>query len=166
GVKAEGKVGGKVTLNEGTAPALSGTLLVAGQAFPLAGSGTSLTASIPKLTENLTTISYSLKVGDATWDGTLHVPPGGTKALLAVPTVAVPEGTKGPHGGIVDVVGDQRVEIVIDEKTGQVRMYMLDDKLQPIPVGSATAVVGFAQDPNAKPQDVKKPQDAKPQETK
>src|SRR5262249_40617172 len=111
-VQPEGQVRVKVTLNEGTTPALSGTLLVGGQAVPLTGSGSALTASIPKLSDNLTTIQYSLKVGDATWDGNLHVPPGGTKALLAAPAVAVPEGTKGPHGGVVDVVGDQRVEII------------------------------------------------------
>ena len=50
-------------------------------------------------------------------------------------------------------------------------MYMLDEKLQPIPVGSASAVVGFVQAPDAKPGDAKpqdsaEPQAPKPQETK
>jgi hypothetical protein len=174
-VQEDGAVRVKVTLNEGTTPALSGVLLVDGQSYQLTASGAALTTAIPKLGEGLTTITYSLKVGEATWDGSLHVPQGGTKELIAVPTVSVPEGTKGPHGGAVDVIGDQRVEIVVDEKTGEVRMYMLDDKLQPIPVGSASAVVGFQQAPDGKPQDPQaqdpKPQDPqaqdpKPQETK
>ena len=116
-----------------------------GQSFPLAADGASLTATIPALGAELTTIAYSLKVGDATWDGALHVPPGGTKDLLDVPAVTVAAGTKGPHGGAVEVVGDQRIEMVVDDKSGEVRVYMLDENLQPIPVGDAAAVAGFAQ---------------------
>src|SRR5689334_14126218 len=64
-VQPEGQVRVKVTLNEGTTPALSGVLLLDGQSYQLTASGTSLTASIPKLGDGLTTIAYSLKVGDA-----------------------------------------------------------------------------------------------------
>lgn len=169
-VQDDGAVRVKVTVNEGTTPALSGVLLVDAQSYQLSANGAALTTAIPKLGDGLTTITYSLKVGEATWDGSLHVPQGGTKELIATPAVSVPEGTKGPHGGAVDVIGDQRVEIVVDEKTGEVRVYMLDDKLQAIPVGSASAVVGFAQAPDAKPEDPKpqdpQAQDPKPQETK
>ena len=150
-VAPDGQVRVKVTVNDGATPALSGSLLLDGQAFPMTADGASLTTSIPKLAADLTTITYSLKVGEATWDGALHVPPGGTKDLVATPTVTSPEGAKGPHGGTLDVVGDQRVELVVDPQTNEVRVYLLDDKLQPIPVGSASAVAGFIQQPDVAP---------------
>ena len=144
-VAPDGAVRVKVTVNDGAAPALTGSLLLDGQSFPMKADGAQLTTTIPKLTGDLTTITYSLKVCDATWDGALHVPAGGTKELVAAPSVTLPEGAKGPHGGVLDVVGDQRVEMVVDPKTNEVRVYLLDDKLQPIPVGSASAVAGFLQ---------------------
>lgn len=144
-VQPSGQVRVNVSVKEGAPPAVSGALLLGGQSYPLAAEGTALSATIPELTAELTTITYSLKVGEAAWDGALHIPPGGTRELVAMPSVTVPEGTKGPHGGAVDVVGDQRVEIVVDEKTGEVRVYMLDENLKPIPVGDATAVAGFGQ---------------------
>lgn len=144
-VEADGRVRVKVTTNDGATPPMSGALMLQGQSYALTSKGAELETSIPKLTEDLTTIAYSLKVGEATWDGSLQVPPGGTKDLLEVPQITLPEGAKGPHGGVLDVVGDQRVEIVTDEKSGEVRVYLLDENLQPIPVGDATAVAGFAQ---------------------
>ena len=144
-ISPEGHVRVIVTPNEGAAPSLSGALMLEGQSYDLASKDTSLEATIPKLSDDLTTIAYSIKVGEATWDGSLQVPPGGTKELVEVPQITVPEGTKGPNGGVVDVVGDQRVEIVTDEKTGEVRVYFLDENLQPIPVGDAKAVAAFAQ---------------------
>ncbi|MFO0588205.1 MAG: hypothetical protein U0441_11725 [Polyangiaceae bacterium] len=150
-VAANGDVRVKVTVNDGAPPALAGSLLLDGQAFPMKADGAALTTTIPKLTADLTTITYSLKVGDATWDGALQVPPGGTKELVAAPAVTIPEGAKGPHGGTLDVVGEQRVEMVVDPKTNEVRVYFLDDKLQPIPVGSASAVAGFLQNNDAPP---------------
>lgn len=144
-ITPEGQVRVLVTPNEGAASTLSGALMLEGQSYDLASKGTALEATIPKLAEDLTTIAYSIKVGEATWDGSIQVPPGGTKELVEVPSITVPEGTKGPNGGVVDVVGDQRVEIVTDEKTGEVRVYFLDENLKPIPVGDAKAVAAFAQ---------------------
>lgn len=145
-VQPDGQVRVRVTPNEGGTPALSGALLVDGESYKLTAEGMSLSGAGPKLAAELTTISYSLKVGDATWDGALHVPPGGTKELVAVPSIEIPEGTKGPNGGVVDVIGEQRVEIVTDEKTGEVRVYFLDEKLQVVPVGEGTsATVAFQQ---------------------
>jgi hypothetical protein len=144
-ITPEGQVRVVVTPNEGAAPSLAGALMLEGQSYALAAKGTALEASIPKLTDDLTTIAYSIKVGDATWDGSLQVPPGGTKDLLEVPAVTLPEDAKGPHGGVLDVVGDQRIELVTDEATGEVRVYFLDENLQPIPVGDAKAVAAFAQ---------------------
>lgn len=148
-VSPEGQVRVRVTPNEGGSPALSGALLIDGQSYELKAEGSSLTASGPKLDAELTKISYSLKVGDVTWDGTLNVPPGGTKELVAAPAITVPEGTKGPNGGVVDVIGDQRVEIVTDEKTGEVRVYFLDENMKVVPVGDATAVMAFQQQEQA-----------------
>ncbi len=144
-VQPDGQVRVKVTVNEGGAPALTGALLVDGQSYNLTADGMSLSGAGPKLTAELTTITYSFKVGDATWEGALHVPPGGTKDLVEAPAVTVAEGTKGPNGGVVDVIGNQRVEIVTDEKSGEVRVYFLDENLKVIPVGDATAVVAFQQ---------------------
>lgn len=161
-VAPDGQVRVRVTVNDGSTPALTGSLLLDGQSYPMTADGTSLSASIPKLGADLTTIAYSLKVGEATWDGALHVPQGGTKELVAVPSVTIPEGAKGPHGGVLDVVGDQRVEMVVDPKTNEVRVYLLDDKLQPIPVGSASAVAGILQQPDAPAAPTQQPQTPPP----
>lgn len=162
-VSPDGQVSVRVTANDGATPALTGSLLLDGQSYPMKADGATLSTSIPKLASDLTTITYSLKVGEATWDGALHVPQGGTKELVAAPAVTIPEGAKGPHGGVLDVVGDQRVEMVVDPKTNEVRVYLLDDKLQPIPVGSASAVAGILQQQDAP---AKEPQSPTPAQGK
>jgi hypothetical protein len=145
-VQPDGHVRLKVTVNEGGAPTVAGALLIDGQSYNMTAEGATLTAAGPKLTAELTTITYSLKVGDTTWDGALHIPQGGTKELTAAPSITIPEGTKGPNGGVVDVIGEQRVEIVTDEKTGEVRVYFLDENLKVIPVKEDTkAVIAFQQ---------------------
>jgi hypothetical protein len=83
-------------------------------------------------------VEYTVKVpigGTKTWKGVLHLPPGGTADLAAAPHKedTIKEGTKGPNGGIVDVVGGHRIEIVQDGKTGQVRVYFLNDKNEVMP---------------------------------
>ena len=96
-------------------------------------------ATLPKLEADLTDVSYKLEVDGKPVVGTLHLPRGGTKQLAAnakAVAEAKPVGDqKGPNGGIVQVVGDDVVEIVADKATGQVRVYVLDDDLKPIPVG-------------------------------
>lgn len=97
------------------------------------------TATLPKLEADLTDVTYKLEVDGKPVNGTLHLPRGGTKQLAAN-AKAVAEAkpvadTKGPNGGVVQVVGDDIVEIVADKATGQVRVYVLDDDLKPIPVG-------------------------------
>lgn len=144
-VQPDGQVQVRVTTNEGGSPALSGALLVDGQSYNLTADGATLSGAGPKLAADLTTITYSLKVGETTWNGSLDVPPGGTKDLVAPPEVEIAEGTRGPNGGIVDVIGQQRVEIVTDEQTGEVRVYFLDENMKVVPVGDATAVMAFAQ---------------------
>lgn len=96
-------------------------------------------ATLPKLNADLTDVSYTLDVGGKPVAGTLHLPRGGTKQLVASAKVA--EGAKaatdkkGPNGGLVQVVGNDVLEIVADKGTGQVRVYVLDDDRKPIPVG-------------------------------
>ncbi|MFS8068396.1 MAG: hypothetical protein ACMG6S_18720 [Byssovorax sp.] len=97
------------------------------------------TATLPKLEADLTDVTYKLEVDGKPVAGTLHLPRGGTAQLVtsakAVEEAKMPADTKGPNGGIVQVVGDDVVEIVADKATGQVRVYVLDDDLKPIAVG-------------------------------
>ena len=97
------------------------------------------TATLPKLEADLTDVSYKLEVDGKPVVGTLHLPRGGTKQLVASAKAAddakIAADKKGPNGGVVQVVGDDVVEIVADKATGQVRVYVLDDDFKPIPVG-------------------------------
>jgi hypothetical protein len=84
-------------------------------------------------------VSYDVSVKDKPIKGALHLPPGGTRELVATAKVAaevkIPEGKKGPNGGVLQVAGDDLLEIAADPKTGETRVYVLDDDLKPIPVG-------------------------------
>jgi hypothetical protein len=97
------------------------------------------TADIPALDADLTEVSYDVSVKGAPIKGALHVPRGGTRELVATAKVSaevkLPEGKKGPNGGVVQVVGDDVIEVVADVKTGETRVYVLDDDFKPIPVG-------------------------------
>src|SRR5207244_2835155 len=97
-------------------------------------------ASGPKLTEVVTQIRYTLQRGasgrnleHASFDGVLQVPPGGTAQLSAdaKASASVDVDATGPHGGTVQAVGDDRLEVVADG--GDVHVYLLDAKLQPLP---------------------------------
>ncbi|MEZ4300475.1 MAG: hypothetical protein R3B70_36355 [Polyangiaceae bacterium] len=108
-----------------------------------------LTGQLPKLTDDLTALDYEVQAGDKKLTGTLHVPRGGTKELVesareAAAARSLPPDTKGPHGGIVQVVGDDIVEVAADKDSGAVRMYILDDDLKPIPVGKRKGKLGLA----------------------
>jgi hypothetical protein len=96
-------------------------------------SGRGLAGAVGALGPGLHGLSYEVTARGASLTGTFHVPEGGTAALLAPPSVAVAPGTKGPNGGLVDVVGSHRVELVVDEATGELRVYFLDDQLKVIP---------------------------------
>lgn len=91
-------------------------------------------------TEDLTEMRYTIYIEAAEWNGVIFVPKGGTQTLADDGRVAFekapPEDKKvGPHGGVVQVVGDDRVELVADKETGQVRVYVLDVDYKPIAVG-------------------------------
>ena len=94
-----------------------------------------LAATIPQLEADLTELTYELSYDGKPLKGVLHLPKGGTHEFhdaAKVTAEAKLEGKKGPNGGIVQVVGDQTVEIVADEKSGKVRVYLLDDDLKQV----------------------------------
>jgi hypothetical protein len=104
------------------------------------------TADIPKLEADLTEVSYDLDVKGKPVKGAMHLPRGGTKELVATAKVTaevkVPEGKKGPNGGIIQVAGDDLLEIVADQKSGETRVYLLDDDFKPMPVGKHKVKLG------------------------
>lgn len=104
-------------------------------------------ATLPKLEADLTDVSYDLAVDGKPVTGTLQLPRGGTQQLATSAKESadgkVPEGKKGPNGGIVQVVGNDVIEIVADKSTGQVRVYVLDDDFKPIAVGKRKIKLGF-----------------------
>ena len=107
-------------------------------------SGT-LVAAGPKLDSDLTEVDYTVNVSEKPMSGTLFLPRGGTSELVATakasPAVVVADDKKGPHGGPIQVVGKDRLELVASHK-GEVRVYVLDDNLQPVVVGRRTIQLG------------------------
>jgi hypothetical protein len=102
---------------------------------------------LPKqLDADVTEMDYELKINGKPVQGTLHIPPGGTAELEANAKVAakvtLPEG-KGPNGGVVQVVGEDVVEIVADKSSGNVRLYVLDDGLKPVKIEDRKVKVAF-----------------------
>jgi hypothetical protein len=107
-----------------------------------------LTGQMPKLEADLTQVGYDLDVEGAKVQGTLDLPRGGTKELVdsaneAAAAKKLPPDAKGPNGGVVQVVGDDIVEVVADKDSGAVRMYVLDDDLKPVPVGKRKGKLAF-----------------------
>jgi hypothetical protein len=108
-----------------------------------------LVASGPKLEAGLTEINYTLDVDGKAASGTLYVPPGGTAAIVAEAKAsadaAVVDGKRGPHGGIIQIVGGDRLEIA-STKGGEVRVYVLDADLHPVAIGPRKIVLGVVAD--------------------
>jgi hypothetical protein len=96
-----------------------------------------LTAAGPKLEADITPVSYALTVNGKPWNGVLDVPPGGTPdlALSGKLQAALPPRTIGPNGGVVQMVGEDRVELVANRRTGDVRAYVLDTDNRPVDPG-------------------------------
>jgi hypothetical protein len=102
-----------------------------------------LTAAGPKLEADITPVNYDLTVGGTPWHGTIDVPTGGTQDLVATGQLQapIPPGTVGPNGGVVHVVGPDRVELVANKHTGDVRAYVLDADNHPIDPGDRKITV-------------------------
>jgi hypothetical protein len=119
-------------------------------AVPLTPQGDAglLTGQIPKLDADLTEVSYDVQADAAKSQGTMHLPRGGTKELVesareAAAAKPIAKDQKGPNGGVVQVVGDDIVEVVADKGSGAVRVYFLDDDLKVIPIGKRKGKLGF-----------------------
>jgi hypothetical protein len=97
-----------------------------------------MTATIPPLEYDLTEVKYDINVNEKPVKGALHLPPGGTKDLAlnakASAEVKLPEGKKGPNGGVIQVVGKDTIEIVGDKGNGTTRVYFLDADLKPVKI--------------------------------
>lgn len=106
-----------------------------------------LVAAGPKLEADLTEVSYTLTVSGKPWSGVLHVPVGGTAALVASAKVTaeakLPDETVGPHGGTIQIVGSDRLEMVADADSGETRVYVLDVDLKPVRVETRALRMGF-----------------------
>ncbi|EYF04278.1 hypothetical protein [Chondromyces apiculatus] len=99
---------------------------------PVEKAGGVISAKLPPLEGDLTEMSYTLVDGGKPIQGTLFVPKGGTQELIDSAKAADEaklDGKKGPNGGVLQVVGEDTLELVADEKSGAVRVYLLDDNL-------------------------------------
>jgi hypothetical protein len=112
--------------------------------IPMEAKADVLTAAGPKLQAGLTQIEYTANVDGKAWTGVLHVPPGGTLEL--VESAKVSADVKGPNGGVVQIVGDDRIEIVADKSSGQVRVYVLDADNKVIDVGDRKIQIAIVAD--------------------
>lgn len=146
-VSPEGKVrvAIKAPASEAVAPDATGTV----SARPVGGAASApvkltfdqkaglYTAVVPALQADITELVYEISLKGKTAKGTLHLPRGGTDELVATGKSAsskLPADKKGPNGGTVQVVGGDVIEIAAD-KSGEVRVYVLDDDTKPVAVG-------------------------------
>jgi hypothetical protein len=106
-----------------------------------------LVGTVPKLEGELVELKYDLKVEGKPVVGALHVPAGGTKELVlhakASADVKIPEGKVGPNGGVIQVVGPDRIELVAEKATGKVRVYVLDADFNPVKVEDRTIKIAI-----------------------
>jgi hypothetical protein len=104
-----------------------------------------LTAVGPKLEADVTPVTYTLMVGDKPWNGSIDVPKGGTQDLVVTGKLqaSLPPSTVGPNGGVVQVVGPDRVELVASKRTGDVRAYVLDADNHPVDPGDRKITVAI-----------------------
>jgi hypothetical protein len=125
--------------------------------------------ALPSFTADLTAVTYALKQGADLFNGTFYVPAGGSSVLTDKPAEApAPAGTAaapatttvtaggaqaamapaalGPNGGVVQRIGDQRVELVSDQATGEVRAYLLDAANKVMPIGERKITLGVVAD--------------------
>jgi hypothetical protein len=122
------------------------------QTAPLAwdAKAEALVAVGPPLQQDLTEIRYTFVADTQPIVGVLHVPANGT-SIIAVDAAAAAKvelkAQVGPHGGPIQIVGEDRIEIVAEPTTNYVRVYVLDASLQPVVIGKRriTIAVGGPQ---------------------
>ena len=107
-----------------------------------------LVATGPALEDDLTEMDYDLVVEGAPWTGVLYVPRGGTQAIEAdakadASAVAGLENKTGPNGGVIQVIGGQRYEVVADRDTQEVRMYLLGPSFEVVDPGERVIRLGY-----------------------
>jgi hypothetical protein len=152
-VQPDGKVGAVLKDNDDKpiTGVVTGQVKLGDQAVPVEYDPKTglLTASGPKLDADITPMTYALTVDGKPWNGTIAVPREGTQDLAdtSKQQASLPAGTVGPNGGIVQVVGPNRVELVANKNDGQVRAYLLDDGNKPIDPGDRKITVAL-QDPD------------------
>lgn len=108
-----------------------------------------LVATGPVPADDLNELRYTVVYEGEPVNGSLHVPRDGTAALQAEAKASASidvTGAVAPHGGVVQVVGEDRVEIVADDDSDEVRVYVLDASWKPTPIGDRkiTIAVGGA----------------------
>jgi hypothetical protein len=164
-VKADARDKAGAPIKEGLQASVEGADGTAVPLQPIEGS-TLWGATVPAFQADLTPIHYAVQLAppdapeptEPPATGVFYVPAGGTKVLLAPPTATItavapaPAGAevvadvKGPHGGVVQLVGPDRVELVSDQDSGEVRAYVLDAELKPIVVGERRLTLGVVAD--------------------
>lgn len=140
-VALEGTRGGQPVKPE----ALTGTVTLTplGGGAPrrqaLAPKGGQAVAELGALDAPLQDLRADLVVGGAPLEGSVVLPRGGTPALedaaKAAAKARVKPGAKGPHGGVLQVVGPDVIEVVGKKGSGDLRVWVLDDALKPKKVG-------------------------------
>lgn len=102
-------------------------------------------AAGPPLTADVTPMSYALVVDGQPWNGAVELPPAGTAELVATAKLQPDPATAkvGPHGGIIQVVGPDHIEIVADKDAGQARVFVLDSDLKPVDLGDRKVTLAF-----------------------
>jgi hypothetical protein len=104
----------------------------------------------PKLKGEITEVNYALKVRGKDSNGLLYVPEGGTRELnesaKTSARIAIPDGKRGPHGGTIQVVGEDRVELVGDPSSKELRVYLLDDQWKQVQVDQRKVKVALVSD--------------------
>lgn len=109
-----------------------------------------VSAKGPKLDADLTPVTYALTVDGKPWNGALDVPRAGTQDLAdnaklqAAANIA--SSTVGPNGGVVQIVGPDRVEVVANKTNGEVRAYLLDPNNKPIDPGDRKITIALQGD--------------------
>lgn len=84
----------------------------------------------PALEADITPVHYEITGGTRPVRGILHLPKGGTKILALsaqVQALAHVQPVVGPHGGRIERVGDDDVELLVDPDSGEARAWIIVD---------------------------------------